>query len=120
MNFKVLDYDLARQILALGGNTPFIEERIWFEVSEGQLNASCPDFITEEPGSLKTKVFNKQINDRFFILTDATMTVNGVLIGNPWNGLEINIDKLHEYGEYYGYEKIMFDAEMPILVEEVI
>ena len=112
--------DFARQILSMsianGTELEFTNERLWVEVTEGQLNASAPSFITEESGSLKTHIYNQEINGRFFILVNAVGTDKNIKYGDPnWIGSAIDTSIVAEYVNHYLIDNLLFNEEFKAL-----
>lgn len=114
---SLIQPETAIMLLELGHEIYFDSTRIYIEVTDGQLNASCPGFITEEAGSLKTHVWHEAVGDRKFIMVNGTKKVNGVLVGDPdWQSvgdiIAVMNDKVHEYAKHYGYAKLLFEEQL--------
>jgi len=117
--------DFARQILQMsianGTELEFTNERLWVEVTEGQLNASAPNFVTEESGSLKSHIYNQEIDGRFFILVNAVGADKNVKYGDPnWVGAAIDTQVVASYVNHYSIDNLLFNDEIKALNVEGI
>lgn len=119
-NLDIIDFNEMRTKFEQGIFKFGTNERVWIKVSNSQLSASCPEFISSEEGSLRELIYNQEYLDGGVILVNATNKVNGVLNGNP-NWVDGVIDNyiVHEYCTYYGYENLVFNEELKNTQESI-
>lgn len=112
MNIKTTDYDFMREAFKNGIISLDIGERLYIKVSNKQLSASAPDFVTEEDGKLKDLIYSEVYQDGTVIMINAIKKVDGILVGDPWENKMIPEEKVLAYCDHYGYDNLVFTQEL--------